>query len=322
MPVRRSARRLLAAAPLLLVPEPGYYPIAVGTAPAQPAAGARDTRDTLLVTPTWLAAHLNDPDLVLLHVGDPSEYERAHLPGARLVGMRDLSVSSADHERGLMLELPAADTLRARLAALGVSDRSRVVVYYGGDWISPATRIVFTLDHAGLGARTALLDGGMGAWSAAGHPTTRERPTVVPGRLSALRTKPLVVDADYVRTHTDAPGVRVVDARASVFYDGVDGQDRRGHVPGAHSLPFTSVADDRLRLRSAAELTTLFRSAGVQPGDTVVAYCHIGQQATAVLFAARTLGHPVKLYDGSFQDWSRRSELPVENPSARAGSKP
>jgi thiosulfate/3-mercaptopyruvate sulfurtransferase len=69
-----------------------------------------------------------------------------------------------------------------------------------------------------------------------------------------------------------------------------------------------------LKLKSAEELASVFAKAGVQPGDTVVTYCHIGQQATATLFGAMTLGHPVLLYDGSFEDWARR-ELPVENSS-------
>ena len=66
-------------------------------------------------------------------------------------------------------------------------------------------------------------------------------------------------------------------------------------------------------LRSDAELRGLFTAAGVKPGDTVIAYCHIGQQATAALFAARTLGHKVLLYDGSFEDWSRHDGFPVED---------
>jgi thiosulfate/3-mercaptopyruvate sulfurtransferase len=63
------------------------------------------------------------------------------------------------------------------------------------------------------------------------------------------------------------------------------------------------------------QLATLFEKAGVKAGDTVIGYCHVGQQATAMLFAARTLGHPVLLYDGSFEDWSRHADYPVENPA-------
>ena len=62
----------------------------------------------------------------------------------------------------------------------------------------------------------------------------------------------------------------------------------------------------------------LLTKAGVKPGDTVLGYCHIGMQTTAVLFAARSLGHKVLLYDGSFQDWSRHKDYPVENPSEKA----
>ena len=61
-----------------------------------------------------------------------------------------------------------------------------------------------------------------------------------------------------------------------------------------------------------ARVEALFRQAGVRPGDTVVVYCHIGQQATAVIFGARLLGHTVALYDGAFQDWAVNNRGPVE----------
>jgi thiosulfate/3-mercaptopyruvate sulfurtransferase len=286
---------------------------------AQPA----DPRAALLVSTAWLAEHLKDPDLVLLHVGDRAEYDAGHIPGARYVSQNDVAVSNHDRatDSGLMLELPSPDSLRARLERLGISDRSRVVVYYGNDWISPTTRIVFTLDHAGLGARTSVLDGGMPAWRGDGRALTTEAPARTVGSLSPLRTKPLVVDAAWVKARAAAPNVRLIDGRAAVFYDGVEaGGPRKGHIPGARSLPFTEVANADGRFKSAADLRALFSKAGVAPGDTVVAYCHIGQQGTAVLFAARTLGHPVLLYDGSFQEWSRRPELPVENPAEKKGS--
>ncbi len=313
----------------------GLLALSPGSAPGKPVSGfhaallagaptaaSRSRQPALTVSSQWLASHLNDADLVLLHVGDSAEYSREHIPGARHVAMRSVSTSSHDHEKGLMLELPEPDSLRAKLEALGISDRSRIVVYYGNDWVSPATRVIFTLDHAGFADRTSLLDGGMTAWKKQGRPVSDAVTPAKKGKLSALRTRPIVVDAAWVRASLGKPGVRVVDGRAAVFYDGVEagGDGRKGHIAGAGSVPFTSVFDDSLRLRPAAELRSIFERAGVAPGDTVVGYCHIGQQATAVLFAARSLGHPVRLYDGSFQDWARRADFPVENPAA--GSRP
>ena len=298
--------------------QPRLILCALATLAFTAGAQARNPRADLVVTPAWLAQHLKDPHLVLLHVGDRGEYDKAHIAGARFAGQRDVSVSNHDmtHDTGLMLELPTSDSLRKQLAALGISDNSRIVVYYGNDWVSPSTRIMFTLDHAGFGDRSVLLDGGMPAWKEAGLPLTTEVPPAKAGKLSALKVKPLVVSIDYVKSKLGAKSFHLIDGRAAVFYDGVEeGNNRKGHIPGAKSLPFTEITNDKNRIRSVAELTKLFADAGVGPKDTVVAYCHIGQQATAVLFAARTLGHPVLLFDGSFQEWGRRTDLPVENPS-------
>ncbi|HEX7420237.1 MAG TPA: rhodanese-like domain-containing protein [Thermoanaerobaculia bacterium] len=292
------------------------------------SVSAASPREALVVNAAWLAAHLNDPGLVLLHVGKKEDYAAAHIPGARFVSQQDVSVS--DHEfkgNGLMLEMPAADALRHDFEALGISDNSRVVVYYGKDWISPSTRIMFTLDYAGLGANSSLLDGGMDAWIRNGGAVTKDVPAPKTGTLVALKIRPIVVDAEYVRKNLKTPHVAIVDGRDGAFYDGVETGDsmghphRTGHVAGAHSVPFTSITDDQLMLKSPAALAELFTKAGVKPDDTVIGYCHIGQQTTAMLFAARTLGHRVLLYDGSFEDWSRHEGYPVDNPSAKQGGK-
>ena len=291
-------------------------------------ARAASPRDTLLVTTTWLAQHLNDANLVLLHVGDKTEYLAHHIAGARHTALMNLSVDRA----GLSLEMPAVDDLRRDFEALGISDGSRIVVYYDKAAITPATRVMFTLDYAGLGGATSLLDGGLEAWTRDGRDVTAAIAPARVGSLSPLVTQPIVVDADYVLAHLKAPHVAIVDARAASFYDGVQaGRSmvagamvpmKTGHIAGAHSVPFTTVTDDHGAFRSAAELAAIFAKAGVEPDDTILGYCHIGQQATAMLFAARTLGHPVLLYDGSFEDWSRHDDrYPVDNPTGKGGGR-
>lgn len=273
----------------------------------------------LLVTPQQLARELDDPNLVLLQVGPRDNYEAGHIPGARLIQMQDLAAPRT--EGGLALELPSEAELRQRLERLGIGNPSRIVVIPGADWASPATRIIWTLQTAGLGARTRLLDGGSEAWRRAGLPLTQDVPAAPkPGRLTLPADRAIVVDHAWVQANLKSPRVRLIDGRAPIFYDGPgmpEHNQKAGHIPGARNIPFNTLMSDSLQVLPKEELRRIFTAAGVQPGDTVVAYCHIGQQATVVLFSARLLGHPIKLYDGSFTDWERR-QLPVANTSSGA----
>jgi thiosulfate/3-mercaptopyruvate sulfurtransferase len=279
-----------------------------------PAQGA-----SILLTPAQLNAELRDPRLVILYVGPREDYNAGHVAGARFVGMQDVAADRATNP--LSLELPDENDLRQRLERLGISDNSRIVVTFGADWVSPSTRVVWTLQTAGLGANTRFLDGGTRAWKRAGMPlTTAEPPAATPGRLTVSADRSVVVDYRWVQAQAKSPQVRLIDARTPVFFEGPGMEDRgrkfdAGHIAGAKNLPFNSLNDDSLQFLPLAELRRKFADAGVQPGDTVAAYCHVGQQATVVLLGARILGHPIRLYDGSMNDWETR-KLPLENPTA------
>jgi thiosulfate/3-mercaptopyruvate sulfurtransferase len=281
-------------------------------------------RDRLVVSAAWLASHLHDRGLVLLQVGDSAEFTKAHIPGARPVTLAQISAGMSgdmNMDHGLMLEMLPIDTLRLRLADLGISDQSHVIAYFATDRISPTTRVLYTMAYAGLGQSSALLDGGLPEWQREGRPVeSGPAKGVGRGSVTARAQPSLVVSAEWVKAHEGQHGIALLDARAVDFFNGSKQDDgpRRGHIPGAQSLPFEDLYDSQGELRPTTELEARFRQAGVQPGDTVVAYCHIGQRATAVLLAAETLGYPVRLYDGSFQEWGRRADLPVENPDGGA----
>src|SRR6185503_10169389 len=108
--------------------------LAVAIGATSIAAQTKDPRATITVSTAWVAEHLKDSDLVLLHVGEKPEYDAGHLPGARYVALQDISVSDRTNPNGLVLEMPSPSDLHDRLAALGIGDKSRVVVYFGNDW--------------------------------------------------------------------------------------------------------------------------------------------------------------------------------------------
>ena len=320
-----SLRTLVRGAPLAVA----FASLIAASAQAQ---NARLTRGDLVVTSDWLATQLKNPKLVLFHVGEKSEYDAGHIPGARFLELHDISSPMTRDTNALALEMLPADQLRQRLEQLGISDDSRIVVYFGNDWLSPSTRVLLTLQYAGLGSRASLLDGGMPEWKKANRPITTEVPPAPkPGKLTPRPAQPIVVDADFVKSHIRTPGYTIVDARNTIFYDGPIQEPSAtssmghpmpkvvpGHVPGAVNIVFETVFDDTGHLLPEARLRELFTQAGVKPNDTVIGYCHVGQQATAMLFGAEALGYDVKLYDGSFQDWKKR-DLPIE--SSRKDSK-
>jgi thiosulfate/3-mercaptopyruvate sulfurtransferase len=308
----------------------------------------------LLVSVAQLQRRLNDPTVVVLHVGrDRSSYDAGHVPGARFLALSSIVTDRA----GVPNELPPVEALDEVFEAAGVSDDSRVVVYgdLGG---LAAARAFFTLDY--LGRPPAVLDGGLEAWRAAGRPVETAAPAARRGSFTPRPRPELVVDADWVRGHLRDSTVAFIDARPPEQFSGAEpgeGVQRPGHIPGANNLFWqnTVVSPANPVLRSPEVLRALFRLAGgrfasdveiirerprYEPADTseaarrarrqpqrrpnanpaqrpqpntVVVYCRTGVQASWDYFAARYLGYQVKMYDGSFIDWSRRGpEYPVE----------
>lgn len=292
----------------------------VAVAPADATSQGAEFRQELpgpVVGPEWLAERLADPDLVLLHVGRREEYEEAHLPGARFLDLADVSFSrgATDDPDRVMLDLPPdLATVRSALEAVGVSDGSTVVVSYGEGRATTATRVLWTLEVMGLGARSALLDGGVEAWSASGRETTSAASNASGGRISLEPRLDRRVDKGWVLANLTTPGVAIVDGRRLNSYTGEREElpGRAGHIPGAGSLPIEELFGEDGRLRDPGELRDLFARAGVDAGDTVVAYCHIGLRATAVILAARVAGYDAVLYDGSMMEWARDPGMPLE----------
>lgn len=265
--------------------------------------------NSMLVSTSWLAGHLGDRSVVIINIGPRASYDAGHIAGARFLEMSNIAASG----QPLTLELPPVEKLKSSFEELGVSDDSRVVICFLANYVSPATRVFFTLDYLGLGKQTSLLDGGLEAWRSEGRTITTDTPAIKPGRITPYPRPELVVDAAWVSANLGKPKVAIVDARAPEFYTGASAgrMPRAGHIPSAVNVPFSSLADDANKLKDSATLKKLFEEAGINPGKEVVSYCHIGQQATLIYFVAKYLGYDARLYDGSFEDWSRRSELPV-----------
>lgn len=276
--------------------------------------GASERVPTLVST-AWLAKHAADPGLVVLHAAQArADFDAGHVEGARFVPW---AAYAGPHD-SLSTEMPTEARFDSLLEAAGVHDSDRLVLMGGP--VTTVARLLVTLDRFGLGERASIVDGGIDAWRDEGRPVVRDSLTIAPGDVTLRPTTDRLVDAVWLRDRGRDKGVALVDARTPEFFEGssAGAMPRAGRVPGAGNAPFTWLTRELGRFREPRELRRVLARAGVAPGDTVVAYCHIGIQACAVYVAARSLGHEVRFYDGAYEDWSRRSELPVERGPAAA----
>lgn len=265
------------------------------------------------VSTQWLSEHLNDKDLVVLQVGfSRNEYKFAHLPTSRFVWFNSLAVSNPD----LNTEMPGIEEGKKVLEELGIAQNSKIVVVFTGQNVTTTTRIILALSYFGFAEQTSLLDGGLEQWKSEGRPISKESPVIKRTTLTLKVDPSVITNADWVKDHLASADITIVDARSKNFYEGNGGGvARQGHIKGAKSLPFSSFVDSTNKIKSISELQKIFDDAGIAKGNTLVTYCHVGQQATLVYYAAKYLGYNAKVYDGCFEDWNVRDDsYPVEKP--------
>jgi len=276
------------------------------------------TRPTApLVSVAWLAAAGRAPDVhvfdVRFYLGAKNardEYAKGHIPGAVFVDL-DVELAAPRGAGPGRHPLPKADDFAETLARLGVTSDSIVVAYddAGG---SIAARFWWMLRHFGHDIGH-VLDGGLQAWTHAGHGLTTEetRPARAP-RLT-LSTRDDVVDKGAVARLAQRADARVFDARATPRFEGkIEPIDARpGHVPGARSAPFVDnlVAPEGPFL-PVEELTRRWAARGALSAAEVACYCGSGVTACHDVLALQLAGRAdVRLYEGSWSDWAADPNL-------------
>lgn len=291
------------------------FPIVTASLFALANAGAQTPAHPMLVSTDWLAQHLADRAIVVLHVAhDSMDFRSGHIPGAREIQYSWFTTT----RDGIGTELPPVEQLRQVFEKLGVSDDSHVVIYAVGAGMAPmASRAFLSLDYLGH-AKVSLLNGGLARWRAEGRSVSTEETRFSAGRLTP-KPRTVTVDASWVHSRTGKPGYAFIDTRTDPEYLGTGsrgGLPSEGHIAGARQLEWQQLfsnADSAAFLEPGA-IGKLFADR-MTPGDTLITYCTVGYRASMTYFGARLAGLPVRLYDGSYQDWGRR-KLPVIKGSA------
>lgn len=282
---------------------------------------AVDTAMDSLVSAEWLAAHLDDPDLVVIDatvlvepdgeggvsvLSGRNTYEEGHIPTA---GFADLMGTLSDADSPLSFALPPPEQFAAAMRALGVSDDSRVVLYDGGRSVW-AARVWWMLRWIGFD-RAALLDGGRPAWTAQGYPLSTEPASRPAGTLTVALRPELIAGKDEVLAAIDSDTTQLVDAMPAAHYRGeMVMYARPGHIPGATNVPMTSLVDETGRFRPRDELEALL---GGDRDARSITYCGGGIAASANAFIMTRLGYEdVAVYAASLQEWAADESLPME----------
>jgi thiosulfate/3-mercaptopyruvate sulfurtransferase len=273
-----------------------------------------------LVSTEWLAAHLEDPDVVIVESDeDILLYNTGHIPGAIKIDW------VADLNDALVRDYLTAEAFAALAGENGIKPDS-TVVFYGDNfnwWAAYALWVFSLFGHPDL----RLLDGGRAKWVAEARPMTTDVPERLPTEYPVPKRDDRKIRAFMgdVLPHSQS-GNPLIDVRSPEEYRGErlhmpdypnEGALRGGHIPGARNVPWKRAANEDNTFKSASELIALYEGeVGLKPADDVIAYCRIGERSSHTWFVlTHLLGFErVRNYDGSWTEYGNAVKVPIERP--------
>jgi thiosulfate/3-mercaptopyruvate sulfurtransferase len=257
-----------------------------------------------VVDADWLARELGADDLVVGDVRGPNAHMRGHIAGSR-----PLVLGSPPPAADAVAVAELAKEVALRLRRHGITGAERLVLVDRGDGVGamPAAQMAELAGHP----RVAILLGGMAAWPG----ELVEGPVELePVREAALEANPRALPTrKEIESRLGDSTLTLLDVRREEEYTGKRGNPcdpRQGHIPGAKRVevgelfaaPGQPLPPEKIR-----ELV------GAPEGAEVVAYCHSGSRSALATLALRSAGYDARNYAGSWHEWSRYPELPLEH---------
>lgn len=277
-----------------------------------------------LVAPTWLAENLERQDLVVLDTrsGSGSEgsglevYQQGHIPSA--IHSSYATGGWRTTVDGVIAKLPPVEQLTALIGELGISNEDHVIIVYAGtdstDFGS-AARVYWTFKVLGHD-RVSILDGGQGAWTAAGLPLSTEAVQRAPRDFVANFRPQMVASTEQVAAALEKD-VQLVDARPHDQFlgRGKHPQARAaGTIPGALNLEEAQMVQANSSPVDRETVTRLAHDAGLEVGQPVITFCNTGHWAATSWFMLSEVGgyEQVVMYDGSMVEWAADEQRPLQ----------